>query len=276
MTLSITRVSGALGAEINNVDLSQKLNRFTILELRQALLRHKVLFFQNQDITPHQHLAFAQKFGDIVEYPMVNGLKEEPQIVPVVKLPHETVNFGGMWHSDTSYTQSPPMGSILVAREIPPFGGDTLFANQALAYERLSKGMKKILKNLIGVSSSAKKEVTQSRQNRMATDAKLKHNNELRAEHPVVRTHPETGEKILYVNYGHTIKFKDMTEQESAPILDYLFKHQSRPEFCCSFRWKVGSIAFWDNRSTQHNPINDYDGYTRVMHRVTIAGDRPV
>ncbi len=275
MSLTINPVSSALGAEIDNINLAQELKPDTIAELRQALLKYKVIFFKNQHITPRQHLSFAKKFGDIVQYPMVKGLKEVPEIVPVVKLENETVNFGGMWHSDTSYTQKPPMGSILVAREIPPFGGDTLFANQALAYEHLSNGMKKIIKDLIGISLSSKKEVTESRQNLLTADNE-RITNDLSAQHPVVRTHPETGEKILYVNYGHTIRFENMTEEESSPILSYLFKHQRRPEFCCSFRWKVGSIAFWDNRSTQHNPVNDYDGYKRVMHRVTIAGDRPV
>ena len=275
MSLSINRIAGALGAEIDNINLAQELSDNSIAEIRQALLEHKVIFFRNQDITPHQHLAFAKRFGDIVEYPMVKGLEGLPEVVPVVKLAHETVNFGGMWHSDTTYIKCPPMGSILVARELPPFGGDTLFANQMMAYQRLSDGMKKMIKDLIGISSSAKEEVTQSRRNRMATDAKLNKTKKLQAEHPVVRTHPETGAKILYVNYGHTIRFKGMTEEESAPILNYLYKHQSRPEFCCAFRWKKGSIAFWDNRSTQHNPINDYDGHKRVMHRVTIAGDSP-
>ena len=220
-------------------------------------------------------LAFAKRFGDIVEYPMVTGLQEAPEIVPVVKLAHETVNFGGMWHTDTSYLKSPPMGTIMAARELPPSGGDTLFANQVLAYEQLSDGMKNMLSGLTGISSSAKAAVTKSREDRMATDAKVDEKTELRAEHPVVRTHPETGEKILFVNYGHTIGFEGMTAEESASILDYLFEHQCRPEFCCTFSWRLGSIAFWDNRAVHHNPVNDYHGYKRVMHRITIAGDKP-
>ncbi|MBT6096080.1 MAG: taurine dioxygenase [Rhodospirillaceae bacterium] len=275
MSISITRIAGALGAEIGNIDISQDLSDDTIAEVRSAWLEHKVIFFRDQDITPLQHLAFAKRFGDVVEYPMVKGLEEAPEIVPVVKLPHETHNFGGMWHSDTSYLESPPMGAILVARELPPFGGDTLFSNMVLAYERLSDGMKEMLSGLTGISSSAKAEVTKSREDRMATDAKVGESTELRAEHPVVRTHSETGDKILYVNYGHTIGFKGFTEEESAPILDYLFQHQRRPEFTCAFRWRPGSIAFWDNRATHHNPVNDYHGFKRIMHRITIAGDRP-
>ncbi|MEK9752179.1 MAG: TauD/TfdA family dioxygenase [Rhodospirillaceae bacterium] len=276
MAVTVKRISGALGAEVGNVDLAQDLSDETIAEIRSALLAHKVVFFRDQDITPHQQLAFAKRFGEIVEYPMVKGLDDVPEIVPVVKLEHETHNFGGMWHTDTSYLECPPMGAILAARELPPYGGDTLFANMALAYERLSDGMKRILGGLVGISSSAKAEVNKSREDRMQTDAKIERGKELRAEHPVVRTHPETGEKILYVNYGHTVAFKDMTEAESKPILDYLFEHQRRPEFTCRFKWEPGSIAFWDNRATQHNPLNDYHGFKRVMHRITIAGDRPV
>jgi taurine dioxygenase len=276
MAVTVKRISGALGAEVGNVDLAQDLSDETIAEIRSALLEHKVVFFRDQDITPHQQLAFAKRFGEIVEYPMVKGLDDVPEIVPVVKLEHETHNFGGMWHTDTSYLESPPMGAILAARELPPYGGDTLFANMALAYERLSDGMKRVLGGLVGISSSAKAEVTKSREDRMQTDAKVERGKELRAEHPVVRTHPETGEKILYVNYGHTVAFKDMTEAESKPILGYLFEHQCRPEFTCRFKWEPGSIAFWDNRATQHNPLNDYHGFKRVMHRITIAGDRPV
>lgn len=275
MTITATKIAGALGAEIDGIDLSQPLDDAAISEVRAALNEHKVIFFRDQEITPKQHLAFAKRFGEVVEYPMVKGLDEAPEIVPVVKLPEETHNFGGMWHSDTSYLECPPMGAILVARELPPYGGDTLFANMALAYETLSDGMKAMLDGLIGISSSAKAEVTKSREDRMATDAKVGHNTELRAEHPVVRSHPETGEKVLYVNYGHTVGFKDMSEEESAPILNYLFEHQRRPEFTCCFRWRPGSIAFWDNRATHHNPINDYHGFKRVMHRITIAGDRP-
>ncbi len=275
MSISITRIAGALGAEIGNIDLSKDLDDSTVAEVRKAWLEHKVIFFRDQDITPAQHLKFARCFGDVVEYPMVKGLDEAPEIVPVMKLAHETHNFGGMWHSDTSYLENPPMGAILVARELPPYGGDTLFSNMVLAYERLSDGMKEMLSGLIGISSSAKAEVTKSREDRMATDAKVGETTELRAEHPVVRTHPETGKKILYVNYGHTIGFKGFTEEESAPILDYLYQHQRRPEFTCAFRWRPGSIAFWDNRATHHNPVNDYHGFKRVMHRITIAGDRP-
>ncbi len=182
-------------------------------------------------------------------------------------------NFGGIWHSDTAYLETPPMGSMLLAREVPAAGGDTEFANQYLAYESLSAGMRRLLDGLIAVNSSAKADVTRTREDRVKEQR-----GEARsylAEHPVVRTHPETGRKALYVNVAHTVAFKDMSEEESAPLLQYLFRHQVRPEFTCRFQWRVGSLAFWDNRCTQHNPINDYHGQRRVMHRITLAGTKP-
>jgi taurine dioxygenase len=168
------------------------------------------------------------------------------------------------------------MGTMLLAREIPPVGGDTLFANQYLAYDALSEGMKRLLDGLVGVSSSAKADITQTREDRIRSAAPELTPGEYVAEHPVVRTHPETGRKSLFVNFGHTVRFRDMTLEESRPILDYLFQHQARPEFTYRLQWEAGTLVFWDNRCTLHNPINDYHGYRRVMHRITLAGDRPV
>lgn len=274
-TLDIRPVAGALGAEIFGVDLSQELSEETVAEIRKALLDHLVIFFRDQDITADDHLRFAKYFGKAVEYPLVKGLEGYPEIMTVVKLEHEKLNFGGLWHSDTTYLEEPPLGSILVARELPPFGGDTLFANMYMAYETLSDGMKELLAPLKGISTSNRPRVSDTRQARVQDSAKAPAETVLTATHPVVRTHPETGRKALYVNGAHTLRFEGLTEEESAPLLQYLFEHQTRPEFTCRFRWEPGSIAFWDNRCTQHNPINDYHGYKRVMHRVTIAGDRP-
>jgi taurine dioxygenase len=234
-----------------------------------------VIFFRGQNLPPERFLAFARHLGGVVEYPFIKGIEGFPLIIPVVKLEHERVNFGGLWHSDTAYLERPPMGTMLIAREIPPYGGDTLFANMYLAYETLSAGMQRLLDGVIAVNSSAKADVTKTREDRLHDAAKPDTPREYVAEHPVVRTHPETGRKALYVNPGHTVRFKDMTEAESVPLLNYLFTHQQRPEFTCRFRWEVGSLAFWDNRCAQHNPINDYHGFHRVMHRLTLAGDRP-
>ncbi len=275
MTLDIKPIAGALGAEIHGVDLSAELDSGTVAAIRRALLDQLVIFFRDQDLLPERFLAFARRFGTPVEYPLVKGIDGYPEIVRVAKLEHETVNFGGIWHSDTTYLETPPMGTLLVAREVPPVGGDTLFANMYLAYETLSDGMKRLIEGLKGVSTSIKADATRTREDRIKSDPTKQSRHEFIAEHPVVRTHPETGRKALYINIAHTVRFAGMTEEESAPILRYLFQHQVRPEFTCRFAWRVGSLAFWDNRAMQHNPVNDYHGYRRVMHRITVAGDRP-
>ena len=274
-SLEVRPIAGALGAEIAGVDLSEPLDDATVAALRHALLDHLVIFFRAQPLSLDKFMALARRFGTPVEYPFVRGLPGYPEIIEVAKLEHERVNFGGVWHSDTTYLEAPPMGSMLLAREVPPFGGDTLFANQYLAYEALSPEMQRMLAGLKGVSCSAKADVTRTREDRLRDAPGGKASSVLTAEHPVVRTHPETGRKALYVNVAHTIRFAGMTEEESAPLLDFLFRHQVRPEFTCRFRWEAGSLAFWDNRSAQHNPINDYHGYRRIMHRITLAGDRP-
>jgi taurine dioxygenase len=273
--LDIGPIAGALGAEIHGMDLASELDSGTVAAIRRALLDHLVIFFRGQDLPPDRFLAFARRLGTPVEYPLVKGIEGYPEIIRVAKLEHETVNFGGIWHSDTTYLETPPMGTMLVAREVPPVGGDTLFANMYLAYETLSDGMKRLLEGLKGVSTSLKADATRTREDRIKSDPTTQSRQELIAEHPVVRTHPETGRKALYVNVAHTVRFAGMTEAESAPILGYLFEHQVRPEFTCRFAWRVGSLAFWDNRAAQHNPVNDYHGYRRVMHRITLAGDRP-
>ena len=272
-TIEVRPIAGALGAEIEGVDAAQPLAAEVIAEVRQAFLDHLVVFIRNQKLTPRAQLAFAQRFGQPMEYPQLKGLPECPLVTPVVKLENERVNFGGVWHSDTSYLARPPMASMLYAVETPPRGGDTLFANQYLAYQTLSEGLQQTLAGLVGVNSSAKADVSKTREDRLRdAGAELK---VLIGEHPVVRTHPETGRKALYLNFGHTARFRGWTEQESAPLLDTLFMHQVQPEFTCRFHWEPGSLAFWDNRCTQHNPMNDYHGYRRVMHRVTLAGDAP-
>ena len=271
--IEVRPIAGALGAEILGVDMARDLEDDVVAETRQAFLDNLVIFLRGHKATPQQQLAFAKRFGEPIEYPMLQGLPECPMITPVIKLEHERSNFGGIWHSDTTYLSVPPMGSMLLALEIPPIGGDTMFANQYLAYESLSDGLKKTLEGLIGVSSSAKADVTRTREDRVkAAGAERKL---LTAEHPIVRTHPETGRRALYTSDAHTSHIKGWTEKESLPLLEFLWAHQTRPEFTCRFRWEVGSLAFWDNRCAMHNPINDYHGYRRVMHRITLAGDKP-
>ncbi len=268
-------LAGAIGAEIHGVNLSANLSDGMVAALRQALLDHLVIFFREQDLPPDRFLALAKRFGTPNEYPFVKGLDGYPEVIAVTKLPDETVNFGGVWHSDTTYLQEPPMATLLIAREVPPVGGDTLFANQYLAYESLSERMQALLSGLRGIASSTKADASRTREDRIRTDGTAEPRKVLIAEHPVVRTHPETGRKALYVNVAHTVGFAGMTEEESAPLLSFLFRHQIRPEFTCRFRWEPGSLAIWDNRCAQHYAMNDYHGHKRVMHRVTLAGDRP-
>jgi taurine dioxygenase len=275
VAFEVRLIAGALGAELHGVDLGVEPSAETIGAIRQALLDHGVIFFRDQDLPPDRLLALARRFGTPVEYPFLKGIEGFPEIITVSKLEDETINFGGVWHSDTTYLQEPPMATLLVAREVPEAGGDTIFANQYLAYETLSDGMKRLLAGLKGVASSAKADSSRTREDRIKSDGSADARKLLTAEHPVVRTHPETGRKALYVNRAHTVGFAGMTEEESTPLLEFLFHHQIRPEFTCRFRWTVGSLAIWDNRCAQHYAVNDYAGQRRIMQRVTLAGDRP-
>ncbi|MEQ8816216.1 MAG: TauD/TfdA family dioxygenase [Thalassobaculum sp.] len=275
-SIAVSPVAGAIGAEIAGVDLAQDLSDDTVGAIRQALLDHLVIFFRDQEFTPDRFLAFATRFGEPMVYPFVKGLDTHPEITPILKKEEDRSNFGGLWHSDTVYQQTPPMGTILYGIEIPPYGGDTEFANQYLAYETLSAPLRNFLDGLSAVHISGKGAVQKTRTDMMKHSSAGLKGDELVSRHPVVRTHPETGRKALYVNVAHTTHFEGMTEEESQPILDFLFRHQVKSEFTCRFRWKKGSVAFWDNRCTQHNPINDYHGFRRLMHRITLVGDTPV
>ncbi|NYT63648.1 TauD/TfdA family dioxygenase [Alcaligenaceae bacterium] len=274
--MKVQKIAGALGAEISGIDLSTKLSASQAQDVRQALLDYQVIFLRNQNLSPQQFLDFAHAMGEPVQYPFVNGIEGFPQIIEVKKLETETVNFGGIWHSDTTYLTEPPMGSMLLSREVPPYGGDTMFANQYLAYDTLSDTMKGLLDGLIGISTSSKADVSRTREDRIRTDGKDESPKEYIAEHPIVRTHPETKRKSLFVNVAHTAGIKGMTDEEAAPLLSFLYQHQIKPEFTCRFSWSRHAIAFWDNRCTMHNPVNDYHGYRRAMHRITLKGDKPV
>jgi len=275
-SITLAPIAGAIGAEIAGVDLSQDLPEATVAAIRRALLDHLVVFFRGQSLTPAQFMAFASRFGRPVKYPFVKGLEDFPEITPILKREEDRVNFGGLWHSDTVYQQEPPMGTILYGLEIPPYGGDTEFANQYLAYEALSAPLRAFLDGLTAVNMSGKGAVQKTRSDAIERASAGLKGDELVSRHPVVRTHPETGRKALYVNAAHTTQFEGMSEEESQPLLEFLFRHQVKPEFTCRFRWEKGSLAFWDNRCAQHNPINDYHGFRRLMHRVTLAGDVPV
>ena len=271
----VSPIAGSLGAEIQNINLSQKVSDEIMSEIYQALLDYQVIFFRDQKFDPASQKIFAEKIGKPIVYPFVKGLEDFPEITPILKKETDINNFGGIWHSDTTYQENPPMGTMLYALETPQFGGDTEFANQYLAYERLSDGMRKFLDTLEGVNISGKSRVAKTRSDIMKHASVGLKGDELTAIHPVVRTHPETKRKSLYVNEAHTTHFVGMSEEESTPILEYLFEHQIKSEFTCRFNWKPGSVAIWDNRCTMHNPINDYHGQRRLMHRITFAGDKP-
>lgn len=271
---SVVRLAGAVGAEIAGIDLREPLSAERVAGVRRVWLQHGVVFLRDQQLTSDQFLNFAQAIGTPVEYPFVNGIAGYPTIIEVKKLEHERVNFGGVWHTDTAYLDRPPMATMLLAREVPPQGGDTLFASQVAAYDALSDGMKQLLSGLRCVNSSDKADTSRTREDRIAEGGRGERRS-YEAEHPAVRVHPETGRRALYMNAGHTVRFSGMTEAESGPLLEFLFEHQKKEEFTCRFRWQAGSIALWDNRCVQHYPVNDYHGYRRVMHRITLAGDVP-
>lgn len=267
----------ALGAEIEGVDLSRELGDEVIAEIRQALLDHLVIFFRGQHLTPEQHLAFALRFGTLGLHDQVKGMDDYPYIIEVRKEPGDERNFGGAWHGDVTYLEEPPLGSILYALEVPEVGGDTLWANQYLAYETLSDGMREMLDRLTMIHTPAKIYGLQSQDWSKDSSVKTSPNAtaEYETEHPLIRTHPETGRKCLYVSGAFTPRFKDMTEEESKPLIDFLMQQATREPFTCRWRWKAGDIAFWDNRCTLHYALNDYSGHRRVMHRVTVNGDKP-
>ena len=273
--IKVRKIAGALGAEISGIDLSQDITDDLAKKIRQVFLDSGVIFIKNQALTSQQFLNFAKKMGNPVEYPFVKGLEGFPEIIEVKKLEHEKHNFGGVWHSDTTYLDCPPMGSMLLSKEIPPYGGDTLFACQYAAYEALSGTMQRMLDGLKGISSSSKADVSKTREDRIKSDGNESAPKSFTNIHPLIRTHPETGRKALYVNVAHTIGIEGLTDAESAPLLSFLFEHQVKPEFTCRWVWELNCLAFWDNRCTQHNPINDYHGFKRILHRITLEGTKP-
>ena len=280
-SIAVQPVSGTIGAEIHGVDLSQHLNDSVLAEIHRALLEHCVIFFRDQSLSPAEQLRFARRFGDIHLHPFMAGIEAHPEVLRIVKNPDERRNFGGVWHSDQMFSPQPAMGTMLYAVECPQAGGDTLFANMYDAYEALSDGMKNMLAGLksFNVGDRFKSAGGRSRAERYRDmrdmHVKSPGNVVTQSRHPLVRTHPETGRKLLYIG-SHTQHIDGLTDAESEPLLQFLRDHSTQPEFCYRFRWQPGSLAFWDNRCTQHYAINDYHGQRRVMHRVTIQGDTPV
>ena len=274
-------LAGALGAEVRGVDLNS-LDDAGWAKLKQAFLDYAVLAIRDQALEPADLMRIGARFGEPCYYPFVTGIDGYPFIFEVVKEESETVNFGGNWHSDTTYLAQPPLATLLYALETPRKGGDTLFSNTAAAYEALSEGMRTMVGKLVGVNSASLKATGGRRKMHSAANvgAMKIHDTEkaedYEAEHPVVRTHPETGRRALYVSRSHTTCFKDMSEEESRPLIDFLQAHQTRPEFTCRVRWSPGTLTIWDNRCTQHSAVNDYHGQRRRMRRLTVGPQKPV
>lgn len=272
-SLDIRPISGALGAEIHGIDLATEADPAVWAAVHAALAEYGVIFFRDQELTPEQHIAMAERFAPININRFFAHAEGYPQIAEVRKEPDQKKNIGEGWHTDHSYDQVPALGSILLARETPVSGGDTQFADMALAYDGLSDGLKATLKGLRAVHSS--RHVFGKKANRNAELSSRLGNQDLATQdavHPVVIRHPDSGREVLYVNPGFTLHFEGWTMEESKPLLQFLYQHAVRPEFTCRFRWANGSIAFWDNRRTWHQAINDYHGSRRLMHRITLEG----
>ena len=276
-TLIVSPLSSAIGAEISGVDLSRDVSDAVIGEIHQALLDHCVIFFREQEIDTEQHKRLAKRFGDIFIHPNFNTGDHDPEVVTIHRKPDDELIVGEDWHTDTTMMAEPPMGALLYALDVPEFGGDTLFANQYLAYESLSDGMKELLGGMRCIHTDRKVAGPDSRVAKFKRSTAVRLDDEwceTRNSHPVIRTHPETGRKCLFVNHSYSVAFEGMTEKESAPLLNWLLDWGHRPEITCRFRWEKGSLAFWDNRCVKHIAVHDIQHAERLMRRVQIAGEK--
>ena len=279
--LQVEPWSGVCGAVISGIDLASELSDAAVAEVRRAVLDHGVVFARDQRLTASQQVEFSRRFGPSSPVPFVAPVAEHPEVIAVVREASERQGFifGGIWHSDFSFLPEPPMGSILHALEIPPVGGDTLWANQYLAFETLSPGMQETLRSLRGVHSArdAYSPKMQAVHDQFVGMSVQTDDTADRVQlHPAVRVHAETGREALYLNAQYTIGIHEWWPHESRLLLDYLFAHSTQPAFTCRWRWKVGDVAFWDNRSVQHMVLADSRGHRRAMHRTTVAGEAPV
>lgn len=279
--ITVDRHAGACGAVIGGVDLAHDLDEPVIAEIRRALLDHQVIFFRGQSLTPKQQVAFSRRFGPYSPVPFVEAIAGHPEVIAVVRDPSEQAGlvFGGLWHSDFSFLPEPPMGSILHAIEVPPFGADTIWANQYLAYRGLSRAMRGIVERLRGVHSAvnAYSPKMQSIHDLFAGMTVQTSDEANRTqEHPAVRMHAETAQPALFVNAQYTIGLADCFPQESTLLLGYLFQHSTQHAYTCRWQWAPGDVAFWDNRCVQHMVMGDVTGHRRYMHRTTVAGEAPI
>ena len=282
--LQVRRVAGALGAEITGVDLGA-LSDAAFVEIQRAFCEYSAVYFPDQRLTPEQQCAFTGRFGPLTHHPLIATLPGHPHVAGLVREADSTgMNFGGSWHADSTFMESPPFATSLYAIEVPPQGGDTLFASLYLAYETLSAGMRELCDRLVVVHSAAaaydpdrgandpKKSLIMQKgmQYNLTEDPKKE------MEHPLVCVHPVSGRKVLWETGVYCLRFRDMTEEESAPLLNYLRRHIANPNFTCRMGYRPGTLGMWDNRAVQHFAMNDYAGYRRVMHRVQVGGPPPV
>ena len=272
MAIEVKKLSDPIGSVVSGVRI-QDLTANGFSEINELWLERHVLIIQGQSLSPSDQLNFACQFGEPDEYPFLDGIEGYPKITAVLKKENETINFGGVWHTDTIYQSQPPKASILYAIELPPKGGDTLFANQTLAYENLDDSIKQRIKDLKAISRSDIRSVAETRADRIKESGRAAE--KLLGTHPMVRTHSETGRKSLYISPAHTREIEGLEKEESTSILETLFHHQIKEEFIGRQKWRVGDVVIWDNRCTLHFPLNDYHGYKRLLHRVTLKGDIP-
>ena len=274
--MEVKLLSGALGAEITGIDLKDSTDKNWKV-INNLMLEHKALFFRDQDITSEQQINLAKKFGPLEKHVYVKGLENHPEIIRIIKGPQEKHQWGETWHTDVSYNPKPTKVIILRSRKIPPVGGDTMFSNMEIAYETLDENIKKRIEGKRAIHSSLGAAAFVDKYEEMEGNGNL---DEYSNEHPMVRTHPETNKKILYVNSMYTKKIIDMDKNESDEILQKIFQHQERLDFTCRFKWTENAVAIWDNRSTQHQGLTDFFpgrglGHERIMDRIAIEGDNP-
>ena len=274
--MEVKLLSGALGAEINGIDLKDSTDKNWKV-INNLMLEHKALFFRDQDITSEQQINLAKKFGPLEKHVYVKGLENHPEIIRIIKGPQEKHQWGETWHTDVSYNPKPTKVIILRSRKIPPVGGDTMFSNMEIAYETLDENIKKRIEGKRAIHSSLGAAAFVDKYEEMEGNGNL---DEYSNEHPMVRTHPETNKKILYVNSMYTKKIIDMDKNESDEILQKIFQHQERLDFTCRFKWTENAVAIWDNRSTQHQGLTDFFpgrglGHERIMDRIAVEGDNP-
>lgn len=275
----VTPTTGAIGADIEDLDLN-RLGEEGFAELRQALLAHKVIFIRGQNLSPADLERVTQQLGEFGREPYVQTMAEHPHVVHVVKEADEKAPFvfGGAWHTDWTFQERPPAFTLLYGHDIPPFGGDTCYANLALAYEWLSPGMKALLDNLNAVHSPEMAYGVNANHNALLENMAINYGKDTAEDtraHPLVIRHPETGQKVLFVNPAYTVGIEGLRSEEARPLLDYLIKLATAPAFTCRMRWRQGTLAIWDNRSTWHLPISDYHGMRREMFRTTVVGEVP-